>query len=223
MGMGAPIRMPTDLHYLTLMQWLSPGYPVGAFAYSHGLERLVDTGAVTSAAEFQDWLSDVLEYGTGRADAILLHCAYHAQNTRSLSELDDLARALSPSSERRMETQLQGEAFAATTAAIWGGETAPRAYPVAVGAAARLKGIDATLTCASYLHAFAANLTSAAIRLIPLGQTEGQAVLAELQRLCQRLAEETSSLTIADIGSSAFAADIASMQHETQYSRQFRS
>lgn len=223
MGMGVPTRMPTDLNHLTLMQWLSPGYPVGAFAYSHGLERLVETGAVDTAASFKDWLSDVLERGSGKADAILLYSAYRAQSTLALAELDNLARALAPSSERRMETELQGEAFAATTAAIWGGEAAPRAYPVAVGAAARLQGIDATLTCASYLHAFATNLTSAAIRLIPLGQTEGQAVLADLQNLCHRLAEETTASTVADIGTSTFAADIASMQHETQYSRQFRS
>lgn len=223
MGTGAPIPMPTDLHHLTLMQWLSPGYPVGAFAYSHGLERMVENGQVHSAASFQDWLSDILEHGAGRADAILLHSAYRATNPRALAELDDLARALSPSSERRMETELQGEAFAATTAAIWGGEPAPRAYPVAVGAVAHRHGIDATLTCASYLHAFAANLTSAAIRLIPLGQTEGQAVLANMLPLCQQLAEETAALSPDDIGSSAFAADIASMQHETQYSRQFRS
>ena len=221
--MDAPIPMPTDTAHLTLMQWLSPGYPVGAFAYSHGLERVVETGAITDAAGFEAWLRDILILGTGRSDAILLHCAHSAQSPRRLAELDDLARALSPSSERRMETELQGEAFAQTTSAIWGSDNAPRAYPVAVGAAAKRAGIDATMTCAAYLHAFAANLTSAAIRLIPLGQTEGQSVLARMTPLCQQIAQDTQRLSIDDIGSCTFAADIASMQHETQYSRQFRS
>lgn len=223
MGMDAPIPMPTDTAHLTLMQWLSPGYPVGAFAYSHGLERVVESGVITDAAGFEAWLSDILTHGTGRSDAILLHNAHRAENPRRVQELDDLARALSPSSERRMETELQGAAFAQTTAAIWGSDGAPCAYPVAVGAAARRAGIDCSLTCAAYLHAFAANLTSAAIRLIPLGQTEGQAVLARMTPLCQQIAEDSQPLTTDDIGSSTFAADIASMQHETQYSRQFRS
>ncbi len=223
MGMDVPIPMPTDTHHLTLMQWLSPGYPVGAFAYSHGLERVVEQGAVGSADQFETWLTDILTLGTGRSDAILLHCAYRTETPHRLVELDDLARALSPSSERRMETELQGEAFARTTAAIWGSEDAPLAYPVAVGAAARRAGIDATMTCAAYLHAFAANLTSAAIRLIPLGQTEGQTVLARMTPICHDIAVQTAHLCPDDIGSCCFAADIASMQHETQYSRQFRS
>ncbi len=221
--MDVPIPMPTDTTHLTLMQWLSPGYPVGAFAYSHGLERVVEAGHVTDADTFRIWLADILQYGAGRSDAILLQNAHRTDHPRQLQDMDDLARVLAPSSERRMETELQGEAFAKTTAAIWGAEDVPRAYPVAVGAAARKAGIDATQTCAAYLHAFAANLTSAAIRLVPLGQTDGQGVLAALTPLCQQIAEEAAQLTPDDIGSSTFAADIASMQHETQYSRQFRS
>lgn len=223
MGMDAHILMPTDVHHLTLMQWLSPGYPVGAFAYSHGLERVVETGAIQNAGQFEAWLTDILRYGAGRSDAILLHSAHRTDTAARLRDLDDLARALAPSSERRMETELQGEAFAQTTDAIWSLDDAPRAYPVAVGVAAKRAGIDPVMTCAAFLHAFAANLTSAAIRLIPLGQTEGQAVLARMTHLCQQIAEDTAHLTTDDIGSSTFAADIASMQHETQYSRQFRS
>lgn len=219
--MAAPIPMHID--HLTLMQWLSPGYPVGAFAYSHGLEQVVATGDVSDAASFQDWLTDILRFGSGRSDAILLHTAYRAETSDRIAELDALAEALAPSSERRMETTLQGAAFARTTAAIWSSDAAPRAFPVAIGAAARAQGLDAQLTAAAYLHGFAANLTSAAIRLIPLGQTEGQAALAALSPLCQDIACETATLSPDDIGSSCFAADIASMQHETLYSRQFRS
>ncbi len=223
MAMGARIPMPTDLTQLTLMQWLSPGYPVGAFAYSHGLEQVVTDGVVTDAATFESWLRDILDHGAGCADAILLHAAHRAGSDRALDELDALALALAPSSERRIETELQGAAFAGTTAALTGRPAPPRAYPVAVGAAAREAGIDAVPAAAAYLHAFAANLTSAAIRLVPLGQTEGQRVLAGLNQLCQKLAEDTAALGPEEIGSSSFAADIASMRHETLYSRQFRS
>ena len=222
MATVAPIPMPIDAQ-LTLMQWLSPGFPVGAFAYSHGLEQVIHRGDVTTAEGFRDWLTEILTHGTGRSDAILLHSAWRAKTAGDLRELDDLARGLAPSSERRLETELQGAAFAETAAAIWGGEDAPRAFPVAVGAAAKRAGIDATDTAAAFLHAFAANLTSAATRLIPLGQTEGQSVLAALTARCRRIAEDTATLTPDEIGSCCFAADIASMQHETLYSRQFRS
>ena len=215
--------MPTDLAHLTLMQWLSPAYPVGAFAYSHGLERAVSAGDVTDVPSFEAWLTEVLTHGAGRSDAILLHAAYHATGTAALTRLDDLARALCPSSERRMETELQGAAFAVTTAEIQSTTAAPATYPVAVGSAARRAGIDPVLTAASFLQAFAANLTSAAIRLIPLGQTDGQRVLARMASLCQSLAQETAHLDTEDIGTSCFAADIASMQHETEYTRLFRS
>lgn len=223
--MGTDVHTPmlTDGSYLTLMQWFSPGYPVGAFAYSHGLEQMVATGAINSNDCFRDWIVDVLQFGTGRADAILLHCGYQAENCHELADLNELARALCPSSERRMETDLQGDAFASATQAIWGGDTVPSVYPVAVGSAARRVGIDPIVTCAGYLHAFGANLSSAATRLVPLGQTEAQGTLASLAPLCRKIAEDTAHLSTDDIGSCTFATDIASMQHEDLYSRQFRS
>ena len=219
----APCRtiMTTDI--LTLMQWLSPAYPVGAFAYSHGLEWAVEAGDIRTADATQSWLTDILQHGAGRSDAILLHCAYQAQTSARLAEIDALATALAPSAERRQETLLQGDAFARTTEAIWGGDQPPRAYPVALGAAAAQQGIDAQLTAASYLQSFTSNLVSAAIRLVPLGQTEGQSIVAALTQLCQEIAADTATRGLDDIGSSAFAADIASMRHETQYSRLFRS
>ena len=222
MATGAPIPMHIDLAHLTLMQWFSPGFPVGAFAYSHGLETVVADGQVTEASAFSDWLADILQHGAGRTDAILLHAA-HGAEPDGLGRIDALALALCPSSERRLETQAQGAAFARTTAAVWGGAAAPHCYPVAVGAAARQAGLDPVRTCAAYLHGFAANLTSAAIRLVPLGQTAGQRVLAQATPRCHDLAVQTAALTLEDIGSSSFAADIASMRHECHYSRLFRS
>lgn len=225
MDMGEPIPMPTDpadLELLTLAQWLSPAFPVGAFAYSHGLETVVADGSVHDADSFSDWLDDVLIFGGGRTDSILLVAAY-AADPEGLAALDALARALAPSAERATETELQGAAFAATTAAIWGGADAPRTYPVAVGAAAAAQGLDLQNTLQFYLHAFASNLTAAATRLVPLGQTRAQAVLAAKSGTLAELAGLALSLTPDDLGSSAFLADIASMRHETQYSRMFRS
>ncbi len=208
---------------LTLAQWLSPAYPVGAFSYSHGLEWSVQSAAVSDAAGFQLWLSDVLEHGAGRNDAILLAAAYRDPSPSALADLNDLAIAMSPSPERRLETVQQGAAFCRTTSAIWQAELTDLAYPVAVGAAARLSDLPLPETLLMYLHGFAGNLTAAAIRLVPLGQTEGQAALAALAPLCQQLAAEAQTQTTDDLGSACFLADIASMKHETQYSRLFRS
>lgn len=212
--------MITDAALLTLAQWLSPAYPVGAFSYSHGLEWAIEAQQVTNAARFRDWLEDILRYGTGRNDAILLCHAYRADDP---AQIDELARAFAPSAERLLETEQQGAAFCRTTAAIWGGTLPALTYPVALGHAARRRGLPVRQTCAMYLHAFASNLTSAAIRLVPLGQTEGQAILAALSPLCQTLAEDAQHLTLDDLGGSVMLADIASMKHETQYTRLFRS
>lgn len=223
MGMAGRIPMPTDPALLTLTQWLSPAYPVGAFSYSHGLEWVVEAGDVADARSFDGWLTDILRHGAGRTDAILLAEAYRATTSDMLREIDDLARALAPSRERLAETTLQGAAFAQTTGDIWPLPVGEATYPVAVGAAARALDLPLAQTLTLFLHAFAANLTSAAIRLVPLGQTEGQAVLAATAPLCADIAEAAQDSTLDDLGSSCFMADIASMKHETQYSRLFRS
>lgn len=217
-----PTRMSTD-PILTLTQWLSPAYPVGAFSYSHGLESMVQDGTVHDAASFRDWLSDILTHGAGRNDAILLAAAWRCSDEESLQGLDELARALAPSAERLLETAQQGDAFARTTAEVYDHDLPALAYPVAVGRAAALEDLPLAETARLFLHAFAANLTSAAIRLVPLGQTEGQQVLHALAPLCRDIADTAIIQTIDDLGSCCFAADIASMTHETQYSRLFRS
>lgn len=221
-------HMSTDMiptpHLVTLMQWLSPAYPVGGFSYSHGLEWAVGNGVVTDAAEFQEWLADVLEYGSGRNDAILLAAAYRAAGAGDLEHVDAMARALAPSAERLLETTAQGAAFVRTTADIWALDLPVLCYPVAVGRAAALIGVGLEQVLPLYLHGFASNLTGAAMRLVPLGQTEGQRVLAAMTPLCDLLAKEAlASPGLSELGGSAFLADIAAMKHETQYTRLFRS
>lgn len=220
MGMAEPwaIRIPMITeHLLTLTQWLSPAYPVGSFAWSHGLENAVATGQVRDADSLQDWLSVVLEHGSGRTDAILL-CAAHRGE-----DVADLAAALAPSRERRLETLQQGAAFAAITRAVWRLDLADAAYAVVVGRAAGLVGLPVVATAQLFLFSFASTLTQAAQRLMPLGQTKGQQVLAGLAPLCQTLGHQAPLQSIDDIGSSAFATDIAAMRHEAQEPRMFRS
>ncbi|MGR3506672.1 MAG: urease accessory protein UreF [Paracoccaceae bacterium] len=215
--------IPTP-HLVTLMQWLSPAYPVGGFSYSHGLEWAVHAGDVTDAAAFQEWLADILTYGSGRNDALLLAAAWRTEDDTQLAAVDAMGRALAPSAERLLETNAQGAAFVKTTADIWEMDLPTLCYPVAVGRAARLIGVGLEQVLPLYLHGFASNLTGAAMRLVPLGQTEGQRVLSRMTPLCDLLAEEAlAGLGLDELGGATFMADIAAMKHETQYTRLFRS
>jgi len=227
--MGIPPAMPpegcTHAQVATLTQWLSQGFPVGAYSYSHGLEWAVCTGAVATPDALGAWLGDILRHGAGRADAIFLAAAFAAEDLDALRALDAQARAFAPSSERLLETTAQGAAFGATAAAVWPRTAAARdlCHPIALGCAARAQDIPLRLTAQMYLHAFAANLVSAGIRAIPIGQTAGQGLIAELAPLCRQVADEAIETPVSDIASTTFLADIASMKHETQHSRIFRS
>ena len=207
---------------MILHQWLSPSFPVGAFAYSHGLEWEVAQGRVTSAAALRDWLGDCLTHGSGRTDAILLAAAWRTA-PEELAELADLAEALAPSAERRVETTAQGAAFARTAAAIHGIALEPMPYPVALGRAARLLDLPLALTLRLYLQAFTANLVSAATRLVPLGQTEGQATLLALVPLIAETARAAEPGDTGAIASATLMIDLASMRHEGQGTRLFRT
>jgi urease accessory protein len=216
------------------MTWLSPAYPVGAYSYSHGLEWEVQAGKVTDANKLAAWVSDVLTHGSGRSDAILLAAAWRAVTSRdrhALSDIAELAAALSPSAERRLETLAQGRAFLAATAAAWPApalaalerDGSDIAYPVAVGVCAAAHQLPLAASMQTYVQAFAANLVSAGVRLIPLGQTHGLRVIAKLEQLIPNVVASAIAARLEDVGGACVAADIASMQHETQYTRLFRS
>ncbi len=231
MGMEA-IPMDSGSLY-RLLAWLSPGYPVGAFAYSHGLEWAVETGAVADRAGLERWLRDLLAHGGAWSDAVLFarsHDAAAAGDGAALAEINDLAVALSPSSERRLETTAQGNAFLLATRASWPWDDDDTdlipgdcAYPVAVAWAAAGHGLPLEAALHAYVHAVAANLISAGVRLIPLGQTDGQRVLAALEDAVARTATAAQTADLAALGGCAFLADVAAMRHETQYTRLFRS
>ncbi len=223
MAMAGLMATPTDADILTLTQWLSPAYPVGGFAYSHGLEAAIEVGAVASAQDTKAWIADVLENGAGWNDALLLAAAFKAKDSEELNTVDATARAFCASSERLMEAHLLGQAFSSVTAEVWDLDFDQLTYPVAVGRAARLKSIPLILTTKMFLQAFASNLVACATRLVPLGQTDAQKLIRDLTALCDRLAEDTQHLGLEELSSTAFLSDIASMTHETQYSRIFRT
>lgn len=216
-------RMSTDAHILTLTQWFSPAFPIGAFAYSHGLETAIKGGQIATSGDLYAWLADVLAHGSGRNDCVLLRAAYRCKDEAALGQVDAAARAFAGSAERLKETALQGAAFTKTTNAIWDGEAPDCTNPVAVGWAARRLDLPVDLTASMYLQAFASNLVSAAVRLVPLGQTEGQATLTALTPLCAKVAEDTETADLDDLHSTAFLSDIAAMQHETMTHRIFRT
>jgi urease accessory protein len=215
----------TPLAQLRLLAWLSPGFPTGAYAYSHGLEWVVEAGEITDGDSLRAWLVDVLAHGSGRNDAILLRHAHRAaRDAAALESLAALAAAIAPGRERHAETMAQGAAFL-RAASAWERPVLPEAvaYPVAVGALAGWHGIDEDLTAAAYLQAFASNLISAAVRLVPLGQTTGLQVLAAIETTILAVANDSAMATPEDIGGCAFRSDLAAMRHETQYTRLFRS
>ena len=170
------------------------------------------------------WTADVLAHGAGRSDAILLRAAHRAVDDAGLASVAALARATAPSRERQAEAESQGTAFAAA-AAVWGltPSVTGLPYAVAVGAFARLHDIGEDAACASFVQAFAANLVSAAVRLVPLGQTAGLRVVRALEPTVLDVAHGTRGCSTDDLGAACFRSDLASMRHETQYTRLFRS
>ena len=226
--------MPT-IEALRLMAWLSPTYPVGAYAYSHGLEWAVEAGDVRDAATLAEWLADVLERGAARNDMILLgeaHRAASAGDPAALSAVNDLALALAPSRELHLETSQQGRSFLDATCAAWPcpalealAQALPGAvaYPVALGLAAGAHGMARGPLTSAYGLAFIQNLVSAALRVAPIGQSAGMRVIAALGPRIAALAESLASAGLDDLGAATLRLDLGSFRHETQYSRIFRS
>ena len=206
---------------LRLTQWLSPAFPIGAFAYSQGLEQAISAGDIRSAADLGAWISAVLRFGSGHADAILL--AHARGRDADLTALSDLALAHAPSAERVTEMLEQGRAFAATISAITGQPQAPHPYAVAVGAATAQLDLPTSEVLCLWLQGLCAQLTSAATRFMPLGQTEAQKTLATLAPLITDLAALYASLPLSALSSTTPRADLAAMLHETMPVRIFRT
>lgn len=225
---------PASPHAL-LQAWLSPAFPVGAFAYSHGLEKAAEFGWIKDRATLTAWLADLVSDGGLRNDLIFLQHAWQAVKQRddvALAVVAELALAFQPSAERYLETTQQGRSFLAQIDAAWPTPALARmqdvhsgvvAYPVAVGLATAAHGVPAADALRAYAVAFASNLVSAAIRLSVVGQTDGQRSIAALFPAIEAAARFAATAKLDDLGGAAFRSDIASLAHETQYTRLFRS
>ena len=218
-----------------LMTWLSPSFPVGAFSYSSGIEWAVEAGDIGDAASLRDWLAAMLADGAGFCDGVFLAHAHRAATScdgAALAGIAELAAALVPSRERQLETSAQGRAFIEIARAAWNCDGLEQmicrcggaiVYPVAVGLVSAAHAIPLAPTMHAFLHALTSNWISAGARLIPLGQTDSQRVLALLEPVVVSTAKRALDASLDDLGSATFRADLACMRHETQYTRLFRS
>jgi urease accessory protein len=218
-----------------LMTWLSPAFPVGAFSYSSGIEWAVEAGDITDAASLQGWLSAMLSDGAGFCDGVFLACVHRAAtqgDDAALRAVAELAAAMVPSKERQLETTTQGKAFIEIARKAWTRDKlerliavcdGPIVYPVAVGLVSAVHGVPLSATMHGFFHGVVSNWISAGARLVPLGQTDSQRVLAALEPVVVATGHRAMAASLDDLGSATFRADIAGMRHETQYTRLFRS
>jgi urease accessory protein len=220
------------------LAWLSPGFPIGSFAFSHGLEAAAASGAVRDRNSLQLWISAIVASGGGRIDADILHNAHRASSAGDIRALMDANRrgvAFRATTETRLETTAQGEAFLATCRAAWPNPFLDRwterlsesggvaCYAAAVGAATAQAGIAIDCALLAYLQALAFNLVSAGLRLGIIGQTDGQRIVAALEPVISAAVAGALTRDPDAFGSTTFAVELASMAHETQYTRLFRS
>jgi urease accessory protein len=211
-----------------LLTWLSPAFPVGAFAWSAGLETAIAAGTVHDRTTTQAWVEGVLNHGSLRTDAILLaHAHRTAQDPTALRDLADLCLALTPARERHDETTITGAAFASAAKAwptpVLAHLPDPCPYPIAVGAIAAGHAIALDAALLAWLTAATHSQVSVAVRLVPIGQSDGLSIVAALEPAIASLATLCQHATLDDIGAVAYAADIAQMAHETLTTRIFRS
>lgn len=218
-----------------LMTWLSPSFPVGSFAFSSGIEWAVEARDVHDRETLQVWIAALLSDGAGMSDAIFFTHAWRAASSRDfgqLSSVAELAQAYVNTRERQLETTAQGRAFIDATRAAWPAPllddavaniAVPIVYPVAVGIVGAAHDVPLVPALHAFLHAVVSNWISAGVRLIPLGQTDGQHALVSIEQDVSRTADRALAATLDDLGGATFRADIASMRHESQYTRLFRS
>jgi len=230
--------MLTEQALYRLMTWLSPSFPVGSYSYSHGIECAVEDGLITDRDTLTRWVEAIINHGAGRNDATLFRAAWQAitdDDQGALASVAEMADAYRATPEMALESTAQGQAFLDTLANVWPdpkfqkwantltGLDRPPAYAVAVGVAAASAGVPLGHALVAYLHAMAANLISAGVRLVPLGQTDGQLAQAALEAPVRAAAERAMIRPLDDFGAAAPMVDWTSMKHETQYTRLFRS
>jgi len=223
---------------LRLQSWLSPAFPIGSYSYSHGLEWAIEAGHIGDRTSLVDWLEADLRYGSGRNEAIFFSEAWRSTTNHDcakLFEVAELAATFRGTSEFVLESSQQAAACLATLRQVWPDgvldwlseilceRDVQPALAVVLGVRSARQGIPAHLALPAFLQSHVANLVTAGVRLIPLGQTDGQLAIAELEKAVLAVSAEAEKATVDDLGSAAFLVDLASMAHETQYTRLFRS
>lgn len=226
------------LALLRLQSWLSPAFPSGSYSYSHGLEWAVEAGYIDDRETLIDWLQADLRYGSARNEAIFFIEAWRSATRDDLArlfEIAELAGAFRGTSEFALESSQQGLSCLSMLRSVWpddllerlserlSEEHVPPAFAVVHGVASAKQGIPADLALSAFLQSYIANLVTAGVRLVPLGQTDGQRAISSLEQVVLAATDEATRAGVDDLGSAAFMVDVASMKHETQYTRLFRS
>lgn len=228
-----PTVMVTSDSLYRLMTWLSPSYPVGAYTFSQGIETAVEAELIATGEDAENWIADMLRCGNGQADVAFLARAWEAaSDAKQLRTIVEHVLAFQPTAELRREITAQGDAFLKASTAIWKCEeiellqsvlVAGCPYPVAVGVAAKGHGVERHAAMVAFAQGYVSNLVSAAVRLIPLGQTDGQRIIANLMPLVLETVDTVADIPLENVATATIIADILSMQHESQYTRLFRS
>ncbi|WP_008308717.1 urease accessory protein UreF [Leptolyngbya sp. PCC 6406] len=220
---------------LRLLQLASPALPVGAYSYSEGVETLIHQGRITSGENLAHWLIQELEMGAIRLEAAVMGRAMVAWQESDLAALERWNHWLSAvreTEELRQQSWQMGRSLLRLLRDLEPGSlnplpdtfsTQPCNFAIAFGIAAALWQLPIEETILIYLQSWAANLISAGVRLVPLGQTEGQRLLGHLADPLSRAAERIPTLLDHDLTTCSWGLTLASMTHETQYSRLFRS
>jgi urease accessory protein len=223
---------------LRLQSWLSPVFPTGSYSYSHGLESAVESKQVHDRESLVDWLDADVHYGSPRNDAIFFveawRCAANGDQARLL-EVSELSAAFRGTAEFALETSQQGASCLATFRDVWPDPVTEwlshalrvrglqAVLPVVVAVRSAAQGVPADVALRAFLQAFVGNLVTAGVRLIPLGQTDGQRAIAALEDAVLDASERALTAGLDDLGATALMVDLASVSHETQYTRLFRS
>ena len=224
----------STLALLRLQSWLSPTFPNGAYSYSHGLEWAVEAGFVRDRESLVDWLSADLCHGSGRNEAIFFSEAYRGaidEDAAKLMCVAELAAASRGTSELALESSQQGTACLSILRRVWPDRIlqtlsefqSQPAVAVVLGARSAREEIPLCLALPAFLHGYVANLVSAGVRLIPLGQTDGQLAIASLEPAVLLASQQGYWATLGELGSTGFMVELSSIAHETQYTRLFRS
>lgn len=227
--------MFTDFALLRLLQLASPALPVGAYSYSDGLENLVETDVINNQKSLSMWLEQELQCGAIRLEAAIMLRAYdctNSNNCEGLSYWNYWLTAIKETTELREQSWQMGGSLIGLLRDLQPQQKMqnlvsavgkPCNYAIAFGIGAAYWQIDLKAAVLGYLHSWASNLIGAGVKLIPLGQTTGQKLLLQLDTRIALTTQEILTLEDEDLSSCGWGLSLASMAHETQYTRLFRS